>query len=62
MILTRGRDEFVSLRERVRIANQANADLFISLHCNATDAHNQRGFETWVASNHAIDIEDKNGT
>lgn len=37
VILTRPIDLFVSLAERARIANDADADLFLSLHANASD-------------------------
>src|SRR5436190_20089833 len=43
--LTRDGDRYVSLRERVRIANAAGADLFVSLHANASPTRAQRGFE-----------------
>lgn len=35
IVLTRNLDEFVSLNERVEIANKAKVDLFISIHFNA---------------------------
>lgn len=34
-ILLRERDETVSLEQKVKMANQANADLFFSIHCDA---------------------------
>ncbi len=47
IIYTRKTDVFVELRERARIANKADANLFVSIHCNAhhTQAH---GTETFV--------------
>ena len=49
---TRKTDVFVDLWERGRIANKADADLFVSIHCNA---HNSQasGAETWVLGTHA---------
>lgn len=47
VILTRNTDIFLELSERCRISNQANADLFISLHCNSSTNKTAQGIETW---------------
>ena len=48
VILTRHDDSYVSLDERTRIANQARADLFVSIHCNAARRRTLSGVETWT--------------
>ena len=48
VILTRKDDSYVSLDERTRIANQARADLFVSVHCNAARSRSLSGVETWT--------------
>ncbi len=46
--LTRDDDRFVSLEERTARANAFNADLFISIHCNAAEGRGRHGIETYV--------------
>jgi N-acetylmuramoyl-L-alanine amidase len=55
--LTREDDRYLTLRERVRSANAANADLFVSVHANASPSRAQRGFETWVLAPDALDVD-----
>ncbi len=48
VVMTRSDDTFISLDERTRIANEAHADLFVSVHCNAARKRNLAGVETWT--------------
>jgi N-acetylmuramoyl-L-alanine amidase len=57
VIMTRGRDEYLTLRERVRRANLAAPDCFVSLHTNATGDGSRRGIETWVLARDAAEVE-----
>lgn len=45
--LTRRKDEFVPLALRTQMANDLEADLFISLHTNASPQHTLSGFEVY---------------
>lgn len=47
IIYTRSDDTFIPLEERTNIANQAKADLFISIHANSSHDHAARGVETY---------------
>jgi len=48
VIYTRKDDSTVDLRDRPKIANKVNADLFISIHTNSTNSKKVMGAETWV--------------
>ncbi|MBR9980262.1 MAG: N-acetylmuramoyl-L-alanine amidase, partial [Desulfatitalea sp.] len=48
VILTRDKDVYLSLEERTAIANTQNADLFVSIHTNASPDRRATGFETYI--------------
>ena len=47
VIMTRSDDTFIPLEERTAIANEKSADLFISIHANASSDNSARGIETY---------------
>lgn len=57
VVMTRTDDRYVSLRERVRIANAAGAELFVSIHANASPARAQRGTETYILTPEALAVD-----
>ncbi|HAQ70235.1 MAG TPA: N-acetylmuramoyl-L-alanine amidase, partial [Flavobacteriales bacterium] len=50
VIYTRKEDKFVTLKGRTTIANKADADLFLSIHCNSAANKEAFGTETFVMS------------
>lgn len=50
--LTRSVDRTVTLQERADLAEKIKADLFISVHLNASTHHSSHGYETFYLSNH----------
>ncbi|MDD5948005.1 MAG: N-acetylmuramoyl-L-alanine amidase [Oscillospiraceae bacterium] len=55
VIMTRTTDDFISLQDRCDVANNAGADLFVSLHRNCATEGN--GVEIWI--NREDDVVDK---
>ena len=47
VVLTRSTDVFIELQERTAIANKVGADLFVSIHANASLNRNASGIETY---------------
>jgi len=56
VVLTREDDRFLSLEERTAVANDARADLFLSIHANASRSRKPIGVETYFA---ALDASDE---
>ena len=60
VILTRSDDTFIPLEERTAIANQSGADLFVSIHANASRDSSARGIETYylnfTSDPHALEV------
>jgi N-acetylmuramoyl-L-alanine amidase/putative methionine-R-sulfoxide reductase with GAF domain len=50
VIYTREDDSYIPLDERAGMANQAQADLFVSVHANYSDLPSARGVETYYAN------------
>lgn len=57
VVLTREADLTMTLAQRVAFANEQGADLFLSVHANASPAKNQAGFESYVLDLQASNLE-----
>lgn len=53
VVLTRTRDQYLTLAQRVRKANSLQASLFVSFHFNASATHAERGYETYILTRDA---------
>jgi N-acetylmuramoyl-L-alanine amidase len=74
--LTRSHDEFLSLHDRTRFANERQGDLFVSIHCNSARDSSIRGTESYflkpartrqavdaaMRENSVVKLEDNTGT
>jgi N-acetylmuramoyl-L-alanine amidase len=50
VIYTRQEDSYISLDQRADVANQAQADMFVSIHANYSDLESARGVETYYTN------------
>jgi len=50
VVQTRMDDRFLELHERAEIANRADADLFLSIHCNSATSRSANGFEVFTSA------------
>ena len=57
VFLTREDDRFVSLSDRVNFAKSKNADLFISIHADASSSSSTKGFSVYTLSDKGLDKE-----
>jgi N-acetylmuramoyl-L-alanine amidase len=51
VVMTRTDDRYIALEERKDIANRKEADLFVSIHANASENTKLRGIETYYLKN-----------
>jgi len=56
VVMTRSSDVFIPLERRVRIANDADVDLFISIHSNSNRVRSLKGFEIYCISPQVSDL------
>ncbi len=60
VVYTRDDDTFIPLEQRTQIANDAKADLFLSVHANSSQDHSARGIETYylnfTGSSNAMEV------
>lgn len=57
VILTRDRDEYIKLSERSKLANDLNAELFLSIHYNLSDNKEANGIEVLYGNENKIPIK-----
>lgn len=48
VLMTRDRNKWISLGERVRFGKRSKGDLFVSIHVNAAENKNAHGLETYI--------------
>lgn len=59
VLLTRDSDRTLTLEERVRIANEAHGDIYVSIHQNASDLTDAEGIEVLYSSLHEEEASER---
>ena len=59
VVVSRNNDKYLFLRDRIRLANKVNADIFISLHADASKNRDAKGISVFTLSDIASDKEAK---
>jgi N-acetylmuramoyl-L-alanine amidase len=62
VIFTRNDDSYIPLDDRAEIANQAQADLFVSVHANYSDLPSARGVETYYTTSFSAPASKESGS
>ncbi len=57
VVLTRNKDKYVKLRDRVDISRKYNADLFVSIHADSIERKGVRGASIYTLSEKSSDAE-----
>ena len=57
VVLTRDGDRTLTLRQRTEVADRLHADLFVSIHANASPTRTQHGYETYVLPPRGVDVD-----
>ena len=55
--LTRDNDKTLTLRQRIEVADKLPADIFVSIHANASPTRAQSGYETYVLTARGVDVD-----
>jgi len=55
--LTRDTDKTLTLRQRIEVADELPADIFVSIHANASATRAQSGYETYVLTARGVDVD-----
>ena len=55
--MTRDGDDYIELGNRSKIANERNAKVFVSIHCNSSEDDEGKGIETYYTEQKGLEDE-----